>query len=137
MKNFGSMTLLAVLLLAQAAFAAETIPAGSKAVPPGPEPAKLVGKWLRPDGGYILQFSAPGPDGSVKAEYFNPMPINVSAAAWKHEGGYLGVFVELRAPNYPGSTYTLAYDSTKDRLVGIYYHAGLKEQFEVEFLRIP
>jgi len=25
------------------------------AVPEGPDPSKLVGRWLRPDGGYVLQ----------------------------------------------------------------------------------
>ncbi len=103
----------------------------------GPDPAKLVGRWLRPDGGYILQLSDPGPDGRLKAAYFNPHPIHVSRAAWKHQEGHLGAFVELRAPNYPGSTYTLAYDPVRDRLVGIYFQAAIKQQFEVEFERIP
>ena len=96
-----------------------------------------MGRWQRPDGGYILQLSDPGPDGRLKAAYFNPRPINVSQAAWKHQGGYLGVFVELRAPNYPGSTYTLVYDPSGDRLVGIYYQAAMQQQFEVVFERVP
>jgi len=137
MKYLGLMGLLTLLLLANAAFAADPILAEKATVPPGPDPVKLVGKWLRTDGGYILQLSEPRPDGSLKAEYFNPRPINVSASAWKHEGGYLGAFVELRAPNYPGSTYTLAYDTNKDHLVGIYFHAGLQQQFQVEFERTP
>ena len=103
----------------------------------GPDPAKLVGRWLRPDGGYILQLSEPGPDGRLKAAYFNPRPIHVARAAWKHQEGYLGVFIELRAPNYPGSTYTLAFDQARDRLVGIYFQAAMQQKFEVEFERIP
>lgn len=137
MKNLGVKILLALLLFANTAFAADSIPTDNTIVPAGPDPAKLVGRWLRSDGGYILQLSDPSPDGSLKAEYFNPRPINVARAEWKHQEGYLGAFVELRAPNYPGSTYTLAYDSSKDMLVGIYYHAGLQQQFRVEFERTP
>ena len=76
-------------------------------------------------------------DGSLEARYFNPRPIRVARAAWKHQSGYLGVFVELRAPNYPGSTYTLAYDPKRDRLVGIYFQAALQQEFQVEFERMP
>jgi len=107
------------------------------AAPAAPSPAKLVGRWLRPDGGYILQLSAPDANGLLKAEYFNPRPINVSRAEWKHQEGHLGVFVELRAPNYPGSTYTLAYDPAQDRLVGIYFQAAMQQQFDVVFERTP
>jgi hypothetical protein len=137
MKNLLVKTLLALLLLANAAFAAGPIPAENGTGPAGPDPVKLVGRWLRPDGGYILQLSDPIPDGLLQAEYFNPRPINVAQAAWKHQEGYLGVFVELRAPNYPGSTYTLVYDPDRDRLVGIYFQAALQQQFEVVFERIP
>jgi len=103
----------------------------------GPDPSKLVGRWLRADGGYILQLTDPSPDGYLQAAYFNPRPVNVSAAAWKNQDGYLGAYVELRAPNYPGSTYTLAYDPVGDRLVGIYYQAAMQQEFEVLFERTP
>jgi len=104
---------------------------------PAPNPFKLVGKWVRPDGGDILELSDPGLDGRLKAAYYNPRPINVARAEWKHQDGYLGAFVELRAPKYPGSTYTLAYDAARDRLVGIYFQAVRQQQFEVEFVRTP
>ncbi len=102
-----------------------------------PDPSKLVGRWLRADGGYLLQLTDPGPDGHLSAAYFNPRPVHVSVAAWKYQGGYLGAFVELRAPNYPGSTYTLAYEPVTDRLIGIYYQAAIKQEFEVQFERTP
>ncbi len=105
------------------------------AAPAGPDPSKLVGRWLRPDGRYVLQLSDPGPNHELKAAYFNPRPINVSRAEWKHQDGKLGAFVELRAPNYPGSTYTLTYRPAKDRLVGIYFQAALQQRFNVEFER--
>jgi len=101
----------------------------------GPDPLKLSGRWLRPDGGYILELSDPAPKGLLKAAYFNPRPINVSRAEWKSQEGRLSVFVELRDVNYPGSTYTLYYDPAVDRLKGIYFQAALQQQFEVEFER--
>ena len=123
-----------LLILMAHSFAAELQPTSSET---GPDPAKLVGRWLRTDGGYILQLTDPAPNGHLQAAYFNPRPVNVSVAAWKHQGGYLGAFVELRAPNYPGSTYTLDYDPAEERLVGIYYQAAMQQQFDVEFKRTP
>jgi hypothetical protein len=100
------------------------------------DPARLMGRWLRLDGGYILELSGVGPKGLVKAAYFNPGPINVSRAEWQRHEGRLGLFVELRDVNYPGSTYTLVYQGKNDRLVGIYYQALLRQQFDVEFVRM-
>ena len=100
-----------------------------------PDLSVLVGQWVRVDGGYVLELSGPGPDGVLKATYSNPRPIHVAQAQWKQQGDVLGVFVELRDQGYPGSTYTLNYHVTEDRLVGIYYQATLKQQFEVAFNR--
>jgi len=147
MKNLPVDTLLALplkslsiilfmgLILSLQAYAADPLP--NNTALPGADPAKLVGRWLRPDGGYILQLSDPKPDGRLTAAYFNPRPIYVARAEWQHKDGYIGAFVELRAPNYPGSTYTLLYDPTRDRLVGIYFQAAMQQQFEVAFERTP
>ena len=97
---------------------------------------KLAGRWRRLDGGYFLEFSRVERNGAVRAQYFNPQPVNVSRAEWQQQDGRLGVFVELRAPNYPGSTYTLVYDPASDRLVGVYYQAALGQQYDIEFRRI-
>ncbi len=97
---------------------------------------KLTGRWLRPDGGYILEIkSVNDTTGQMDAGYFNPNPINVSKAEASREGATVKVFVELRAPNYPGSTYTLAYDPATDHLTGMYFQAALKQQFDVDFER--
>lgn len=112
------------LMLNKPAMAAET------------DPAKLVGRWVRPDGGYVLQLSDPIFDGRLTAGYFNPRAINVSHAEWKLKDGHLMVFVELRDEGYPGSTYTLVYHPDSDRLVGIYFQAKLRQKFDVEFKRI-
>ncbi len=44
-------------------------------------------------------------------------------------------FVELRAPNYPGSTYTLVYDQEQDQLRGTYFQAALGQNFDVYLVR--
>jgi hypothetical protein len=123
------LILLAVIILA-ANLTFETIASASEA-----QASKLVGQWVRTDGGYVLELKDPAPNGLLKAAYFNPRPINVSKAEWQSKDGYSSVFVELRDRNYPGSTYTLAYNPSTDSLVGIYFQAALKHQFKVEFKR--
>jgi len=105
------------------------------AIPSGPNPSILIGRWLRPDGGYVLELSDPAPRGLLKAVYFNPRRINVSRAEWKRKDGLLRVFIELRDVNYPGSNYTLEYKPITDKLTGVYFQAALRQQFKVEFER--
>jgi len=98
---------------------------------------KLTGRWLRPDGGYVLEVKAvDDTSGKLDAAYLNPRSIHVSKAEASRDGENLKVFVELRDVHYPGSTYTLAYDPPTDQLKGIYYQAALGQQFEVYFERI-
>jgi len=96
----------------------------------------LNGRWLRPDGGYIFEIRSVDPSGKIDALYFNPRPINVAKAEATRDGSKLNVFVELRAPNYPGSTYTLVYDQKQDQLRGIYYQAALGQSFDVYFVKM-
>ena len=98
--------------------------------------AKLEGRWRRPDGGYVLEIRKVQVDGAMEAAYLNPRPINVSKARASRDGSTLRVFVELRAPNYPGSTYTLSYDSRRDQLYGVYYQALEGKSFDVVFERM-
>ena len=95
----------------------------------------LPGYWSRTDAGYLLELKDFSVDGTLKAAYFNPRPINVSRAEWKRKDGKISLFVELRDINYPGSSYTLTYDPRSDRLSGSYYQAVQKETFQVEFIR--
>lgn len=118
---------------APVAVSATNAPASAATANPAFE--KLPGKWLRPDGGYILEIRSVAPDGKLDAGYFNPQPINVAKAEASQEGGTVKVFIELRDVNYPGSTYTLTYDPANDQLKGIYYQAALREQYEVFFER--
>jgi|OpeIllAssembly_1097287.scaffolds.fasta_scaffold357752_2 hypothetical protein len=100
------------------------------------EHARMAGKWLRPDGDYVLELSDVKPDGKLKAAYFNPRPINVAKAEWRSMAGRIQIFVELRDVNYPGSTYTLIYDPEKDRFNGYYFQAVQKQTFDVVFERM-
>ncbi len=95
----------------------------------------LAGRWLRPDGGYILEIRSASADGKLDAGYFNPNPIHVGRAEWVEKDGKLYALVELQDVNYPGSTYGLEYVVSQDRLVGTYYQAQEKTTFDVEFVR--
>jgi len=95
----------------------------------------VVGRWIRPDGGYVLEIRSAQADGKLDAAYLNPRSIKVSRAEWRREEGRLLVFVELRDVNYPGSTYNLRFVPDKDSLVGAYYQAVQKQTFDVEFVR--
>jgi hypothetical protein len=96
----------------------------------------LNGRWLRLDGGYVLEIRAVDPSGKIDAVYLNPNPINIAKAEATRDGSKLNVFVELRAPNYPGSTYTLTYDRDHDQLRKTYFQAALQQNFNVNFVRM-
>jgi len=96
----------------------------------------LNGRWLRPAGGYILEIRSVDPGGKINGVYLNPKPINIAKAEATRDGSTLKVFVELRAPNYPGSTYTLTYDREHDQLRGIYFQAVQQQNFNVYFVRM-
>jgi hypothetical protein len=97
---------------------------------------KLQGKWVRTDGGYVLKIKKVTADGNMDAAYLNPRPINVSKATASSEAGQTRVFVELRDRLYPGSYYTLTYDTGKEQLSGVYHHLGIGQQFDVIFVRM-
>ena len=135
MTKTSWVTICAVLFLAAAiaAFVPTPALAQSKGVESGAE--RLVGRWIRPDGGYVLDIRSAQADGRLDAAYLNPRSIKVGRAEWRREEGRLLVFVELRDVNYPGSTYNLRFVPDKDRLVGAYYQAVQKQTFDVEFTK--
>jgi hypothetical protein len=100
-----------------------------------PDFLALRGRWFRTDGGYVIEIKSVDPGGRMQAAYYNPNPINVSRAEAARSGAAVTVFIELRGPGYPGSTYTLIHDPKSDQLKGIYHHAGLQKNFEVVFIR--
>jgi hypothetical protein len=97
----------------------------------------LVGRWTRTDseGAYVIEIKSAGAEGKLEANYFNPNPINVGHAEWQQKNGKLIVIVELRDVNYPGSTYTLNFFPSENRMTGNYYQAVQGQNFEVEFIR--
>jgi len=96
---------------------------------------KLLGRWVRPDGGYVITIRSVGADGKLDAAYANPKPLPFSKAEASRDGKTLRVFLELRAGGYNGSTYTLTYDPAGDVLRGVYYQAVAQQKFDVHFAR--
>ena len=96
----------------------------------------LVGRWVRTDGGYIIEIRNVAVDGKMDAGYFNPRPINISEAKASQTNTGIRVFMELQDVGYPGSTYTLNYDPAKDALIGFYYQAAMQQNFDVIFARV-
>jgi hypothetical protein len=112
-------------------------PAGSPAVAPQSQVAfgVLTGRWVRPDGGYVISIKAVDPSGKLTASYANPSPLPFHSAEVTRHGDLLKLFFELRAGGYNGSTYTLNYDAANDQLKGVYYQAVARQKFEVVFVR--
>jgi len=101
----------------------------------GESDSAFLGKWVRPDGGYILEIKAVKADGAVEAAYFNPSPIPVESAKIESVDGAPQLHVVLRGTGYPGSTYTLKSAEDGKKLVGNYFQAALKENYDVCFER--
>ena len=133
---FGAIIILAasIVIVLQATKQAEK-PQAEEAEAVVIDPQKLAGRWLRPDGGYVLELSEIGDDGSLEAAYFNPKPINVAAAGWRWSDNHLQVYVEFDDVNYRGSNYSLVYLESEDLLVGNYYQATLQQNFKIQFIR--
>ena len=96
----------------------------------------LIGRWQRTDGGYVIEIRRVAIDGTMEAGYYNPRPINVSRAKAFEFKDHIKVEVELRDTGYPGSTYTMLYDPDKDALLGFYYQAVQRQNFDVIFVRM-
>lgn len=96
----------------------------------------LTGRWVRLDGGYVLDIRSVAADGKMDAAYLNPKPIDVAKAQATRDGSSVKVFVELQGANYAGSTYTLTYDPKTDQLAGIYNQVVVQQRFDVSFVRM-
>ena len=97
----------------------------------------LLGRWMRADGGYVLELKSADLSGAVEAAYFNPKPIRVSRAIWMQGPAGFQIVVELNDVGYPGALYELSPDAKGDRLVGKYTQPAMRESFEIEFARQP
>jgi hypothetical protein len=96
----------------------------------------LVGRWIRPDGGYLIEIRNVDSSGLLQAAYFNPRPIHVSQARLTFVNNEPQVFIELRDVGYPGATYALFYHPEQDVLAGLYYQPTVGQSFEVIFVRM-
>lgn len=97
--------------------------------------ATLPGRWVRPDGGYVINIKRVDASGKLDAAYANPNPLPFARAEAAWDGKTIKLFFELRAGGYNGSTYTLAYDPAADVLKGVYYQAVAQQKFDVFFTR--
>jgi hypothetical protein len=119
----------------KAAPASAAVPTKAAALP---EPVqKFFGKWVRSDGGYVLEIRGGDLSGVLDAGYFNPKSIHVSRAIWMQGPAGFQVVVELNDVGYPGATYVLSHDSKSDRLVGQYNQPSMQQSFEIDFVRQP
>ena len=107
----------------------------SRAAPAAAPLQELAGRWVRTDGGYVLEIRGVEAGGKVDAAYFNPRPIHVARAEASQDDAAVKLFVELRDVNYPGSTYSLRYDPARDVLEGAYFQAMEQQTFDVSFVR--
>jgi len=127
--------LLGVLVTGGSVFAQGPTPASAAGSPPAAEFSRIVGRWVRPDGGYVIDIKAVVAGGKLVASYANPSPLPFYTAEASREGSALKLSFELRAGGYNGSTYTLAYDAASDQLRGVYYQAVARQKFDVVFVR--
>jgi hypothetical protein len=144
-KNGPWMSALAMLALALGTWAA---PACAQDAEKGRSPPAttgsraqaefgiLHGRWVRPDGGYVITIRSADAGGKLDASYANPSPLPFAKAQAGRSDAALNVFFELQAGGYNGSTYTLTYDPAKDILRGVYYQAVARQRFDVYFVRM-
>lgn len=137
------MMKIAAFLLSSAALSVSLIPLSTQAQVKAEAPAAqaesvfgaLPGRWVRPDGGYVIDIRGVDASGKLAAAYANPNPLPFARAEATRDGKTVHLFFELRAGGYNGSTYTLTYDPARDILRGVYYQAVAQQKFEVYFTR--
>ena len=137
------MMKIAAFLLSTAALTVSLIPLPAQARVKAEAPAAqadgvfgaLSGRWIRPDGGYVIDIRSIDARGKVDASYANPNPLPFARAEATREGKTIKLFFELRAGGYNGSTYTLTYDPASDTLKGVYFQAVAQQKFDIYFTR--
>lgn len=132
----------AVVACKKADAPADSKAAAAPALPPSATEAgapaevqRMMGRWLRSDGTYVLELRGADRSGVLQAGYFNPKSIHVSRAIWMRGAEGLQVVVELNDVGYPGATYVLSHDAKEDRLVGKYNQPQMGQTFDVDFVR--
>jgi hypothetical protein len=110
-------------------------PVSTAATAPGVQPRK--GRWLRTDGGYVIDVRTVAEGGTMAVAYVNPRPIAVSKAAATQEGATTQVVLESRDVQYPGSTSTRTDDPVRDQRQGVSVQAAPQQRVAVVFVRMP
>lgn len=95
----------------------------------------IIGRWLRPDGNYVIQINSIDKDNHIDAQYFNPKPIKIARAELMPDNNFR-IFIEFDDEGYKGSSYDLVYDPTNDVLSGKYFQATYGQTYQIGFVRM-
>jgi hypothetical protein len=95
----------------------------------------ILGRWLRPDGNYVIQINAVDSENQINAQYFNPRPIKI-ARAELIPADNIRIFIEFDDEGYKGSSYDLIYDPAQDALSGKYFQATYGQTYQIAFIRL-
>jgi len=95
----------------------------------------ILGRWLRPDGNYVIQINSIDKNNQIDAQYFNPKPIKIARAELL-DGNGLHIFIEFDDEGYKGSSYDLIYDPLNDALTGKYFQATYGQTYQIGFIRL-
>ena len=114
-----------------------TFTGGDSSKSPSADPRfiALQGRWVRPDGGYVITIKSVEVSGKLDADYSNPNKLPFAKAEASRDGTTIKIFLELRAGGYNGSTYTLTHEPATDVLKGTYFQAVAQQKFDVYFAR--
>ncbi len=99
------------------------------------KPDTILGRWLRPDGNYVIQINSIDKNNKIDAQYFNPSPIKIAHAELIPDNNYR-IFIEFDDEGYKGSTYDLIYDPVNDALAGKYFQATYGQTYQIAFIRL-
>ena len=97
---------------------------------------RVIGRWVRPDGGYVIEIRNVTSGGIMDVSYYNPNPINIAEGVAQIHDGRLHIFIKFDDKNYRGSTYDLTYNPKEDILTGTYFQALMNQTFDVFFQKM-
>lgn len=95
----------------------------------------ILGRWLRPDGNYVIQINSIDSENQIDAQYFNPKPIKIARAELIPDDNFR-IFIEFDDEGYKGSSYDLIYDPAQDALSGKYFQATYGQTYQIAFVRL-
>ena len=97
----------------------------------------LPGRWVRPDGGYVINIKSVDASGKLDAAYANPNPLPFARAEAGHgmarPSSFSSRFVPAATTDRPTP---LPTTRRADVLKGVYYQAVAQQKFDVFFTRV-